>query len=154
MRWAEGWLALGIAGCSGGSDTDEGASELPEIAGRYNLIFDGTNGCPDETNTSRSELIVPWAEGPLTITGAGTDLEFDFEEDVVFGGSVTSNYGVSFGGVLTFDTYTLDVGALGVLKSEEGRWVIEEGELEAAYSDGVSANDCTITGYFNAFQVG
>jgi hypothetical protein len=152
MRWA--LLGLGLVGCAGSSDVDDtDPFAAPDVAGRYNVILEGTNGCMDDQGSSRSELIESWASGPMTITGSGGSLDFDFEEDVVLGGGVSDDYGFSFAGTSTYEAYALDISGLGVVYSEDDRWVLE-GDFEVLVSDGVSANDCTITGPFKAFQVG
>ncbi len=148
MRYAMGLLLLGAC-TSSSEDTD--AAEVPDVTGRYNLVLIGTNGCDNNT-----ALIDTWATGPLTITGEPGATTYDFEEDVILEGSVASS-GVGatsfqMGGVTTVDPHALEIYASGVVYSEDDRWVLE-GDFDVQASNGVQAEDCTITGPFKAYQV-
>jgi hypothetical protein len=141
-------LPIVVPGCFGSSDveTDDGL-DPPDIAGRYNVIVTGTNGCD-----GNADLIDGWASGALTISGEAGDLTFDFAGGNVFSGSVDDAYSFQFGGTTAYEAYTLSVFASGVVNTDEMDRHVLQGDFEVtADDDGIVSNDCTITGPFEAY---
>jgi hypothetical protein len=130
-----------------GKDDDTGGGAPPDVTGHYNVILEGVTGCGDDPSWLQG-----WCNGPLVITGDPSSLSFDFQEDIVFPGSVTGARGYSFAGAIVYNKADLDVVNAGSFTmGDDGLWSME-GDFEVIVSTdpNFESDDCTITGPMHA----
>jgi len=140
--------ALFLLACNG--DDDTGGGTPPDVTGHYNVILEGVTGCQDDPS-----WIQDWCNGPLTITGDPSSLEFDFQDDIVFPGAVLASRGYSFSGTMVFNGADLEVVNAGSFTmGDDGNW-----DMEGTFDVVVSTNpdfekdDCTINGPMHATMI-
>lgn len=153
MRLARlGGFALALTGllaCDGASDVDtDDPFVAPDIAGTYNLIVEGTNGCDNNT-----AVFYDWANGSLVITGAADSLTWDFLDGVSLSGDVDDTYGFEFGGVVEQAPWSIEAYGSGTVHSDADRWVLEGVYEVTADDNGIESDDCTQLGVFTATQL-
>jgi hypothetical protein len=149
------WLLVftGLLGCAGDkadSGTDGGSA--PDIAGRYNVDLLGVAGCENEPS-----WLEAWVPGPLDIEGTGSNLTFDFGEDVSFGGLVEGDGGFRFSGSMSVNGADLAVSAAGLAgiaptDPGDGSQSLLDGEIAVLVSF-PDDPDCTIEGPFVATEL-
>ena len=140
--------ALFFLACNG--DDDTGGGTPPDVTGHYNVILEGVTGCGDDPS-----WLEDWCTGPLTITGDPSSLDFDFQEDFIFPGSVLASRGYSFAGPMVFNGADLEVVNAGSFTmGDDGNW-----DMEGTFDVVVSTNpdfesdDCTINGPMHATMI-
>ena len=138
--------ALFLVACNG-KDDDTGGGAPPDVTGHYNVILEGVTGCDSDPT-----WIEAWCEGPLVIRGEPSSLSFDFGDEVVFPGQVTTARGYSFAGALVHNGADLDVvNAGGFTMGKNGNWEME-GDFEVIVSTDpeLEKDNCTINGPMHA----
>ncbi len=141
--------AVGCGGDKSDSGRDDG--QAPDIAGRYNVEVIGVAGCENDPS-----WLADWARGPLDVEGAGTNLTFDFGEDVAFGGLVEGDGGFRFSGSMSLNGADLAVSAAGLAgiaptDPGDGSQSLLDGEIAVAVSF-PDEPGCTIEGPFVATE--
>ncbi len=139
--------ALLFLACNG--DDDTGGGTPPDVTGHYNVILEGVTGCESDPTW------LDWCEGPLVISGEPDSLSFDFGEEVIFPGTVTSARGYSFSGSLVVDGADVSVvNAGGFSVGKNDLWEME-GDFEAIVSTDpeFKSDDCTIDGPMHAMML-
>jgi len=124
----------------------------PDVSGPYQVIVGGTTGCEGE-----SGWINDWATGPLTISGTGGALSFDFGTGTVFDGSIDSLGRYQFSGTIDFNNAVLDVsneGSFALDPDYDGeRWLMDGDFSVVVDDDEFTTNNCTITGPVKATEL-
>jgi hypothetical protein len=138
--------------CGKDADTSINGGDAPDVTGHYNVILEGVVGCKDDPS-----WIEDWCNGPLTISGEPDALTFDFQEDMVFVGTVSASQGYNFFGDAVFQKADLSVvnsGAFTPAKGDDTKWDMS-GDFEVVVSTdpNFKADDCTISGPMHATQI-
>jgi len=148
-------LATGSAlllSCGGNDTGGLPAATPPDVSGPYQVIVGGTTGCEGE-----SGWINDWATGPLTISGTGGALSFDFGTGTVFDGSIDSLGRYQFSGTIDFNNAVLDVsneGSFALDPDYDGeRWLMDGDFSVVVDDDEFTTNNCTITGPVKATEL-
>ena len=145
-------VALGLA-CGGDKgDSSEPEGNPPDVAGRYNVAVLGVAGCENEP-----AWLDGWARGPLDIAGAGSNLTFDFGEDVVFAGRIEGDGSFRFAGPVSASGADLSVtgtGTAGIASTDpgDGSQSALFGEISVVVSV-PNEPTCTIEGPFEATEL-
>jgi hypothetical protein len=137
--------ALFLLACNGEDDT--GGGSIPDVTGRYNVILEGVTGCDSDPS-----WIQDWCNGGLRIAGHPDAYTFDFGEEIIFPGAVTSARGYSFSGEIVHNGADLDVVNAGSFTmGDDGNWDME-GAFEVLVSTDpkFKGDDCTIDGPMHA----
>ena len=141
-----------LIGCKGGDKADT-VQAPPDITGKYNVLVNGTTGC-----SGVQDWINGWAPGAMSVEGDTDQLTFDFGDGLSFTGSISADYTFAFSGSPTYNSDTLETYGSGTAAADTSasggaQWVLS-GDLEVKVKDPeFEANDCTITGTFDATEL-
>ena len=140
-----GLLVSVLAGC-GGKDTGAAGDDAPppEVAGRYNMMINGTAGCDGD-----AQLVDGWARGPLVVTGAGEALVFDFGDGAVLDGRIDSDGQLRLSGSFEVGAATRSVSGEGALRRDGDQRVLE-GQMSVVVGPDAP---CTIDALYTATEL-